>query len=483
MYHDLCLGEKALTERENVGFDLTKSDLCLSFIEDLTMKGVGLRVADSHTDPLRARRGGLRAGGEGTSLRPSVECNVYIYGFIAFNFITNVSKFQVEAGYIVPSNYSELLLEDNKLDNKSFKDVLPTYARDDPLYRQIATYPINARTFLDPILYLAGLKTSWNNSPKNPIIYYRGREMDFRSFMMEGIDGEFHFIPEGGVGDERGSFSPRVSASSKAAGKRMQTAESSEREPRQKVQKVLPQASKVAGDASDPLDIDSDPDIHEFPSAKELKDSADFHFVVTHVTPPSWKRHLKEISLEKLCDIHDRAYMRQAMLDNMLNSRTRKLILILSKARASYDAIRERRLRKTRHMLNLRGVDQLHGEYSRLVLEEKKWVNYEQTLSILRSKVKGLESEKERLKSFETQLSQEIDGLRQDRADVVSKVIPHVATKLIRSDEMGLLVARLAKAAMFRGRRTTFEEVADLKEPFDLEKMHGYHSSSKKEFD
>ncbi|GJU01036.1 hypothetical protein Tco_1111374 [Tanacetum coccineum] len=90
----LCLGEKALTERENVGFDLTKSDLCLSFIEDLTMKGVGLRVADSHTDPLRARRGGLRAGGEGTSLRPSVECNVYIYGFIAFNFITNVSKFQ-----------------------------------------------------------------------------------------------------------------------------------------------------------------------------------------------------------------------------------------------------------------------------------------------------------------------------------------------------------------------------------------------------
>ncbi|GJZ16673.1 hypothetical protein Tco_0552796 [Tanacetum coccineum] len=55
----------------------------------------------------------------------------------------------------------------------------------------------------------------------------------------------------------------RVSASSKAAGKRKQTAESSEREPRQKVRKV-------------------DPDIHEFPSAKELKDSADCHFVVAH---------------------------------------------------------------------------------------------------------------------------------------------------------------------------------------------------------
>ncbi|GJR63219.1 hypothetical protein Tco_1505381 [Tanacetum coccineum] len=54
----------------------------------------------------------------------------------------------------------------------------------------------------------------------------------------------------------------RVSASSKAAGKRKQTAESSEREPGQRFRKVPPQARKVSGDASDPLDVDSDPDIH-----------------------------------------------------------------------------------------------------------------------------------------------------------------------------------------------------------------------------
>ncbi|GJU74926.1 hypothetical protein Tco_1266331 [Tanacetum coccineum] len=49
MYDDLCLGKKALAERENMGFDLTKSDLCPSFVEDLTAKGMGLHVADSHT--------------------------------------------------------------------------------------------------------------------------------------------------------------------------------------------------------------------------------------------------------------------------------------------------------------------------------------------------------------------------------------------------------------------------------------------------
>ncbi|GKD26759.1 hypothetical protein Tco_1232973 [Tanacetum coccineum] len=46
VYHVLCLGEKALAERENVGLDLTKFDLFPSFIEDLTAKG--MRVADSH---------------------------------------------------------------------------------------------------------------------------------------------------------------------------------------------------------------------------------------------------------------------------------------------------------------------------------------------------------------------------------------------------------------------------------------------------
>ncbi|GJX73664.1 hypothetical protein Tco_0312259 [Tanacetum coccineum] len=248
-----------------------------------------------------------------------------------------------------------------------------------------------------------------------------------------------------------------------------------------------------------------------FPSAKELKDSVDYHWVVAYVTPPPWKQHLKEISLEKLCDIHDKAYMRQAILENMLNSKTRKLKSTMSKARASCDAIRERVVAKDKAYIKLerkcnealqdldknhlvldmryeietlqRQVDRLHGEYSRLVLEEKKWVNYEQTLSILRSKVEGLENERERLKSSKTQLLHEIDRLRQDRAVVVSKVVPHVATKLVRSDEMGLLVARLVKAAMFYGRCTSFEEVAVLKKPFDLEKMYGYRSSSKKEFD
>nr|GEY27369.1 hypothetical protein [Tanacetum cinerariifolium] len=170
--------------------------------------------------------------------------------------------------------------------------------------------------------------------------------------------------------------------------------------------------------------------IRKFPSAKELKDSANCHWVVTHVTPPLWIQHLKEISLEKLCDIHDRAYIRQAILDNILNNMTSKLISTLTKARASCYAIQEREKEKDKayaelekkyndalHDLDknplvldmhaeiktLQGkVDRIHGEYIRLILKEKKWVNYEQTLDVLHSKVKGLESKRERLKKSET---------------------------------------------------------------------------------
>ncbi|GJZ81387.1 hypothetical protein Tco_0646381 [Tanacetum coccineum] len=155
---------------------------------------------------------------------------------------------------IVPFEYLELLLENNKLDKKSFKD------------------------------------------------------MDFRSFMMEGIDGEFDFIPEGGMNDEGSSSTKsvnnealitdaepltnrKVSASSKAAGKRKQTVESSRKEPQK----------------------------------KELKDSADCHWVVAH----------------------------QAVLDNMLNSMTRKLMSIMSKVRASCDVIWEREVEKDKAHVQL----------------------------------------------------------------------------------------------------------------------------------
>ncbi|GJZ43189.1 hypothetical protein Tco_0590444 [Tanacetum coccineum] len=290
------------------------------------------------------------------------------------------------------------------------------------------------------------------------------KPMDFRSFMVQGVDGEFNFLPERGLDENRsttksvnneapvinaepisvvhpsditeniidshntsseeGGLSPigldapsylEVGKRSKVAGKR-----------------------KISGDASTPLDVDSDPDIHEFPSAKELKDATDFHWVVAHVTPPYWKQYFREISIEQLCDIHDKAYM------------------------ASCDTIREREIKKDKAYAKLEKKfrdNGLHSEYIRLILEVKKWTNYEQTLSTLHAKVESLEFKGKRLRASKIQLLQEVDSLRQDRADMLSRhqIIPAGCV--------------------------AFEEVSELKKPFVLEEMPGYRPSSKEEYD
>ncbi|GKD75136.1 hypothetical protein Tco_1333418 [Tanacetum coccineum] len=73
--------------------------------------------------------------------------------------------------------------------------------------------------------------------------------------------------------------------------------------------------------------------------------------------------------------------------------------------------------------------------------------------------------------------------LRQDKAAVVTKVVPDATMKLVHSDGMGVLVARLFKASIIHGRCVAFEEVAELKEPFVLEKMPDYRPFLKEEYD
>ncbi|GJY74063.1 hypothetical protein Tco_0478494 [Tanacetum coccineum] len=379
---------------------------------------------------------------------------------------------------IIPSDYLELLLEDNKLDKNPLKTRFPYSLKS-------KDHPVRLRNVSFGVwLFL---------------------EMDFKRFMIQGVDGEFNFLPEGGLDKGQDSSSAKsmnneilvvdtepisvvhplnfaeniidsgnashenddlapvglsepydleAGNTSKAAGKRKHIAGSYRGEGScQRTQMVPPQESKVYGDTSTLLDVDSDPDIHEFPSAKELRNATDCHWVVAHVTSLSWKQHLREISLEQLCNIHDRAYLSQAVLENIKKD---KAYAELEKKcnEALQDLDKNPLISDMRSKIETLQVNSLYNEYNRLVLEKKKCINYEQTLSTLH-----------------------------DMAVVVTKVVPDAAMKLIQSNEMGILIAKLAKASMFCGRCATLEEVANFKEPFVLEKMPGYRPSSKDEFD
>ncbi|GJX30049.1 hypothetical protein Tco_0238128 [Tanacetum coccineum] len=65
---------------------------------------------------------------------------------------------------IVPAKYPQLLLEKNKFDSKSYKDKLPSpHIEQNPMFQRLGCYPISVRVFPDPILFLAGLQSSWEH--------------------------------------------------------------------------------------------------------------------------------------------------------------------------------------------------------------------------------------------------------------------------------------------------------------------------------
>ncbi|GJZ95147.1 hypothetical protein Tco_0667350 [Tanacetum coccineum] len=89
------------------------------------------------------------------------------------------------------------------------------------------------------------------------------------------------------------------------------------------------------------------------------------------------------------------------------------------------------------------------------------WAGYQQNLSTLESKVTSLEAEKARLVVVEVSLRKEVEELKQDRREVVSKVVPYAAMELVHSDAMGSLVGKLVSSAIVYGRCRAFEQASN----------------------
>ncbi|GJX39964.1 hypothetical protein Tco_0254954 [Tanacetum coccineum] len=271
---------------------------------------------------------------------------------------------------IIPSDYLELLLESNKFDKKSFGDK-------------------------------AGLKNSWKHIPKEPVIYYWGHGI--YSF----IDGEFKFLSEGCIDDNQGSPSsksinnealviyakPLTSLHPSNFFKDVadfDDASAGDNENPMLGTSLPLFPMQVAYEASDPLDVDNDADIHGM------------------------------LLLS----------FRIVFLDNVLNSRIRELIYALHKATTSFDAIRARELKKdiTYAELERKCNESLLDLNKNLLVADMRT-----EIETLQGRVDGLHSEY-RLKLSKIQLLQEMDALKQDRASVIAKVVPDAATKLIRSE-------------------------------------------------
>ncbi|GJV81268.1 uncharacterized mitochondrial protein-like protein [Tanacetum coccineum] len=215
------------------------------------------------------------------------------------------------------------------------------------------------------------------------------------SFVLEGVDGEFNFLHAEGVSEGQNSPSAKsVNNDAPVIGatplsfvypsnivENVTDSDDPSYGEDEQILVVPARASKVAGEASTPMDVDKDSDIY----ARELRDATDCHWVVAHLD-----KDRAYVELEKKCN--------EALQDLDKNPL-------------------------------------------------------------------------------------EIDNFKQDRVAVVSKVIPDAAMKLVRSDDLGVLIAMLVRSSIIYDRCQAFEEVVAMKEPFILEKMSGYRPSSKEEYD
>nr|GEZ34159.1 hypothetical protein [Tanacetum cinerariifolium] len=86
------------------------------------------------------------------------------------------------------------------------------------------------------------------------------------------------------------------------------------------------------------------------------------------------------------------------------------------------------------------------------------WRRYQVTLATLESKVDSLEAKKAKLEAVKASLRREVEELKQDRRDVVSKVVPYDVMELVHSDELGRLVGMLVSSTITYGRCREYEQ-------------------------
>ncbi|GJS84056.1 hypothetical protein Tco_0750597 [Tanacetum coccineum] len=177
-----------------------------------------------------------------------------------------------------------VLHKDNRWDKRSFKDIIPPLIHENPLYQRLGRHPVNVQTFPDPILFLDGLKLSWEH------------KMAFRNFMFAEDDEDISFLPrEQSIGF--GTASPTVSINHEPPSLEIKPLDSANPE----------QLVENTADSRGFLVREEMPIIGSGSMAKRMKNR-------------KCLLDVREIQLDaELLDPQDRCYARQAIVDNAVN--------------------------------------------------------------------------------------------------------------------------------------------------------------------
>nr|GEW48800.1 RNA-directed DNA polymerase, eukaryota, reverse transcriptase zinc-binding domain protein [Tanacetum cinerariifolium] len=180
-------------------------------------------------------------------------------------------------------------------------------------------------------------------------------------------------------------------------------------------------------------------DMKCLPDVFELKDANACHLKISTITPPGWKNHLDNHMDVDLLDLHDRCYPRQVVVDNVVNKRSRELLHVIEKLSGEFDVIKD-------------------GERARKEECEEPQAKCEAIMT-------------------EFEKNPTVVALREKISTLSTKVKEHK----VSLDILMLESQKLMSSLILYGRCKAYEQVADMKEPFDLSNVKGYRFSYKKD--
>nr|GEV96298.1 ribonuclease H-like domain-containing protein [Tanacetum cinerariifolium] len=196
------------------------------------------------------------------------------------------------------------------------------------------------------------------------------------------------------------------------------------------------------------------------------------------ITLSAWKNHHDNYMDVELLDLHDRCYARQVIVGSAVTRRSHELLQIIKKLRGKFDVMKDKERAREEE------CEELRAKCEAAMIEFEKnpiVVALRENISTLSTEVKEHKIKKARLEAIEVSLGKEVKEFKQDMIEVVSKVAPYAAMKLVHSDHMGSLVDRRVSSAILYGMCRAYEQGDEMKEPFYLSKVKGYYSSYKKD--
>nr|GEV63445.1 hypothetical protein [Tanacetum cinerariifolium] len=295
------------------------------------------------------------------------------------------------------------------------------------------------RVFPDHILFLAGLKPSWEHGQQRPAIKVGGKEIAFRNFIYTKDDDDLAFLPKDpssrfDIGSPSASVNmepPKDVDEPKVQLAKVTTysVESlrvdvfvvhlgsvaaciKERKFNMRAREFLQVIQKMSGEANNPAVLALQEKISSLTADVKEHKEAD-------------KARLEAVEASLRIEVEE---LKQDRRDVVSKARERSreeecegLRVKCEAAMAEFDqnpavlALQEKISSLTAD------VKEDKGNLDRMMLESRKWVGYQVTLSTLKPKVNSLEADKAGLEDVEASLRREAEELKQDRRDVVSK--------------------------------------------------------------